>query len=146
MLFVDLPSSYSREKILKIHLLNENPEPDVDISSIALAMNCYSGSNLKNLCVAAVLAYVREEIKVAMNRAGISDITTDVSRFKDIGHALPEKLISMKIHLLNHLYTLGTMSGVEVLRSRSSSVVLTLTPNKHRPFLLPEYITVPHQV
>ncbi|KAK4988176.1 hypothetical protein LTR66_003393 [Elasticomyces elasticus] len=60
-LLVDLPIAKDREAILKIHLKGEDLDPLVDLAQLAARTQLYSGSDLKNLCVAAALACVREE-------------------------------------------------------------------------------------
>ncbi|KAK0973520.1 hypothetical protein LTR54_017327 [Friedmanniomyces endolithicus] len=60
-LLVDLPLVKDREDILGIHLKNEVLDDSVSLAKLAETTPFYSGSDLKNLCVAAVLACVREE-------------------------------------------------------------------------------------
>ncbi|KFZ03537.1 hypothetical protein V502_10866 [Pseudogymnoascus sp. VKM F-4520 (FW-2644)] len=60
-LLIDLPVEADREAILKIHLQGEELESDVDLAALAANTPFYSGSDLKNLSVAAALACVREE-------------------------------------------------------------------------------------
>lgn len=68
-LLVDLPVEKDREAILRIHLKSELVDPDVSISDLASQTPFYSGSDLKNLCVAAALACVREEFDTAASHA-----------------------------------------------------------------------------
>ncbi len=60
-LLVDLPVEKDREAILRIHLKDEVLDPSVSLSDLAKKTTFYSGSDLKNLSVAAALACVREE-------------------------------------------------------------------------------------
>ncbi|KAL9081465.1 MAG: hypothetical protein Q9157_000023 [Trypethelium eluteriae] len=60
-LLVDLPVQQDREAILRIHLRDEILDPDVKLTDLAKRTPLYSGSDLKNLCVAAALACVRDE-------------------------------------------------------------------------------------
>lgn len=69
-LLVDLPTESDRLEILKIHLRNENLSSDVDLASLAKLTPFYSGSDLKNLCVAAALNAVREENLLAKQHTG----------------------------------------------------------------------------
>ena len=64
-LLVDLPVEKDREAILKIHLKDEVLDPEVSLSQLASQTPFYSGSDLKNLAVAAALACVREEFDTA---------------------------------------------------------------------------------
>ncbi|KAH0543912.1 hypothetical protein FGG08_001813 [Glutinoglossum americanum] len=69
-LLVDLPTEKDRVEILKIHLKDESLDPDVSLIDIASQTNLYSGSDLKNICVAAALSCVREEIALASTQPG----------------------------------------------------------------------------
>lgn len=60
-LLVDLPVEKDREAILKIHLKDEILDPSVSVAKLAKDTPFYSGSDLKNVSVAAALACVREE-------------------------------------------------------------------------------------
>ncbi|RKF57617.1 putative mitochondrial aaa atpase [Erysiphe neolycopersici] len=64
-LLIDLPLEKDREAILKIHLKDERLDPSVSLTTLAKMTPFYSGSDLKNLCVAAALACVHEESKMA---------------------------------------------------------------------------------
>ena len=64
-LLVDLPVEKDRENILKIHLKDELLDPAVSLSHLASQTPFYSGSDLKNVAVAAALACVREEFDTA---------------------------------------------------------------------------------
>lgn len=60
-LLVDLPIAKDRESILGIHLKGETFDSTVSLTKLADQTPLYSGSDLKNLSVAAALAAVREE-------------------------------------------------------------------------------------
>lgn len=60
-LLVDLPVAKDRESILGIHTRFESLAPGVSLSKLAEQTPLYSGSDLKNVVVAAALAAVREE-------------------------------------------------------------------------------------
>ncbi|KFY13922.1 hypothetical protein V491_06213 [Pseudogymnoascus sp. VKM F-3775] len=68
-LLIDLPVEADREAILKIHLKGEELEDSVDLAALAANTPFYSGSDLKNLSVAAALACVREENLTAIAAA-----------------------------------------------------------------------------
>ncbi|OJD31848.1 mitochondrial aaa [Diplodia corticola] len=63
-LLVDLPTQKDRESILRIHLKDEQLDPGIRLDQLAKDTPFYSGSDLKNLCVAAALNCVREENEV----------------------------------------------------------------------------------
>ena len=69
-LLVDLPTEQDRFEILKIHLKDEALAEDVDLRKLASKSPFYSGSDLKNLAVAAALNCVREENELAKQHAG----------------------------------------------------------------------------
>jgi SpoVK/Ycf46/Vps4 family AAA+-type ATPase len=69
-LLVDLPTENDRLEILKIHLRDETLAEDVNLADLAAKTPFYSGSDLKNLAVAAALNCVREENEQAKNHTG----------------------------------------------------------------------------
>lgn len=64
-ILVDLPTEQDRFEILKIHLRQEDLAEDVNMADIAKKTPFYSGSDLKNVAVAAALNAVREEHEAA---------------------------------------------------------------------------------
>ncbi|KAJ6997202.1 hypothetical protein NC653_013696 [Populus alba x Populus x berolinensis] len=60
IILVDLPDAENRMKILRIILNRENLEPDFQFDKLANATEGYSGSDLKNLCIAAAYRPVEE--------------------------------------------------------------------------------------
>ncbi|KAH8677535.1 hypothetical protein BX600DRAFT_450062 [Xylariales sp. PMI_506] len=63
-ILVDLPLEIDRAAILRIHLKGEILDEDVSIEQIAKQTPLYSGSDLKNVCVAAAMAAVKEELEL----------------------------------------------------------------------------------
>ncbi|KAI0100715.1 AAA-domain-containing protein [Hypoxylon sp. NC0597] len=64
-LLIDLPLEADRAAILRIHLKDELlDEETVSIDDIAKRTPLYSGSDLKNVCVAAAMAAVKEELEL----------------------------------------------------------------------------------
>ncbi|XP_038983219.1 uncharacterized protein LOC120111017 isoform X2 [Phoenix dactylifera] len=59
-IYVDLPDAENRMKILRIFLSQENLEPGFRHDELANATEGYSGSDLKNLCIAAAYRPVQE--------------------------------------------------------------------------------------
>ena len=78
-LLVDLPTKEDREAILKIHLKDEILDTDVSLSDLADKTPFYSGSDLKNLSVAAALACVKAENEAAAAVAGAVPLTNPTS-------------------------------------------------------------------
>ncbi|KAJ2358369.1 hypothetical protein GGF43_000848, partial [Coemansia sp. RSA 2618] len=62
-ILVDLPSEADRAKILEIHLHGEDLDADVDLQKLAARTQGFSGSDLKNMCVAAAQAVLRERVR-----------------------------------------------------------------------------------
>jgi SpoVK/Ycf46/Vps4 family AAA+-type ATPase len=69
-LLVDLPVEKDREAILKIHLKDEILDESVSLAALSKNTLYYSGSDLKNISVAAAFACIREENEVAAKHAG----------------------------------------------------------------------------
>ncbi|KAH6683085.1 Mus7/MMS22 family-domain-containing protein [Halenospora varia] len=85
-LLVDLPVEKDREAILKIHLKDEILDDSISLAKLAKDTPFYSGSDLKNLSVAAALACIREENEIAAKHTG------------DEPHVYPEKRTLSKKH------------------------------------------------
>ena len=85
-LLVDLPVEKDREAILKIHLKEEVLDESVSLAILAKNTPYYSGSDLKNVSVAAAYACIREENEVAAKHTG------------DEPYVYPKKRILMKRH------------------------------------------------
>jgi SpoVK/Ycf46/Vps4 family AAA+-type ATPase len=62
-----LPSEEARLKILQVHLEGEELD-SVDLAAIAKQTNLYSGSDLKNMCVAAALYRIKEDLLIAATK------------------------------------------------------------------------------
>ncbi|XP_062222012.1 uncharacterized protein LOC133921230 isoform X3 [Phragmites australis] len=69
---VDLPDAQNRMKILKILLAKEKLESDFKFDELANATEGYSGSDLKNLCVAAAYRPVHELLEEE-KKGGVSN-------------------------------------------------------------------------
>ncbi|XP_038898050.1 uncharacterized protein LOC120085874 isoform X2 [Benincasa hispida] len=74
-IYVDLPDAANRMKILKIFLAQENIVPDFQFEELANATEGYSGSDLKNLCIAAAYRPVQELLEEE-NQGGQKDSAT----------------------------------------------------------------------
>jgi SpoVK/Ycf46/Vps4 family AAA+-type ATPase len=62
-LLIDLPDQKNRLKILQVILKDEDVEPGLDLEEIASMTEGFSGSDLKNFCVAAAYRPIRELLK-----------------------------------------------------------------------------------
>ncbi|CAO2812763.1 unnamed protein product [Amaranthus hypochondriacus] len=74
-IYVDLPDVENRMKILKIFLAQENLEPNFRFDELANVTEGYSGSDLKNLCIAAAYRPVQELLEEE-NKAGKNDTSS----------------------------------------------------------------------
>ena len=85
-LLVDLPTEKDRESILEIHLRGELLDDSVSLSDLAKNTPFYSGSDLKNLSVAAALACIREENAMAAQHIGEEPYTYPEKRLLSKSH------------------------------------------------------------
>lgn len=63
ILFVDLPTERDRFDILQIHTRKMTLDMDVDLETIAIDTDCFSGAELENVCREAALHALRESIE-----------------------------------------------------------------------------------
>ncbi|KIM85875.1 hypothetical protein PILCRDRAFT_328379 [Piloderma croceum F 1598] len=61
-MMVDLPGTKERKQILNLFLSNEKLDKDVNLGRIASQTPYCSGSDLKNLCVSAAMASVKDAV------------------------------------------------------------------------------------
>ncbi|KJZ78864.1 hypothetical protein HIM_01637 [Hirsutella minnesotensis 3608] len=69
-ILVDLPLKDDRAAIMHLLLKGETLDPSVDIPRYAEMTRLYSGSDLKNMCVAAAMSAVEEENAAAAKHTG----------------------------------------------------------------------------
>jgi DNA polymerase III delta prime subunit len=87
-MLVDLPLQPEREAILRILLREETlDEATVSLQSLATETDLYSGSDLKNLCVAAAMDAVKEEMRAYAAAGSPKE-----------GYIWPEKRVLTKKH------------------------------------------------
>ncbi|MCO5553063.1 hypothetical protein L7F22_006584 [Adiantum nelumboides] len=72
-IFIDLPNAINREKILHKLLLEEDLSKDFDFGNLAAQTEGFSGSDLKNLCVAAAYRPIQEFLEA--EKQGSKDYT-----------------------------------------------------------------------
>ncbi|KAG4386672.1 hypothetical protein GLYMA_11G101600v4 [Glycine max] len=77
-IYVDLPDAENRMKILRIFLAQENLNSDFQFDKLANLTDGYSGSDLKNLCIAAAYRPVQELLEE--EKKGASNDTTSILR------------------------------------------------------------------
>ncbi|CAK9163415.1 unnamed protein product [Ilex paraguariensis] len=65
-IYVDLPDAENRLKILKIILAEENLQSGFQFEHLSNETEGYSGSDLKNLCIAAAYRPVQELLEIKM--------------------------------------------------------------------------------
>lgn len=69
-LLVELPLEAARAAILRIHLKDETLDEAVSVEELARRTPLYSGSDLKNVCVAAAMSAVKETIEAEAAAGG----------------------------------------------------------------------------
>lgn len=79
-IYVDLPNADNRLKILKVILSQECLETDFPFEQLANATEGYSGSDLKNLCVAAAYRPVQELLVEESSEGGRADPNPPILR------------------------------------------------------------------
>jgi len=97
-ILVDLPTQTDRLEILRIHLREECLAGDVDLVDLSRRTGLYSGSDLKNLCVAVALTCVKEAQEEWVSR----------------GVRFPEKRILEKKHFEKALKEVGASVGEDM--------------------------------
>ncbi|KAI9085053.1 hypothetical protein K1719_033045 [Acacia pycnantha] len=80
-IYVDLPDAENRMKILRIFLAQENLDIDFQFNKLANLTEGYSGSDLKNLCIAAAYRPVQELLENE-KKASYSDLTPTLRPLK----------------------------------------------------------------
>ncbi|OAR03160.1 hypothetical protein LLEC1_02245 [Akanthomyces lecanii] len=106
-LLVDLPLRDDRAAILKLLLRDETLDDSVSIEDYAERTPYYSGSDLKNVCVAAAMAAVEEENEMAMKHTGPDPFEYPEKRtlrgehfenaMKQIPASISEDMLSLKM-------------------------------------------------
>lgn len=83
---IGLPNQLQREKILRLHLKNEVVEKAFDFRQLGIDTAYYSGSDLKELCRAALIIPLREHIdrvrETAATRQAENEAATETSHPK----------------------------------------------------------------
>ncbi|KAF1962742.1 AAA-domain-containing protein [Byssothecium circinans] len=97
-LLIDLPTENDRKEILKIHLRGEQLDDSVNVEALAKQTPFYSGSDLKNVAVAAALACVKEE-NVAAIAARTASRSTESPDFSNLVPPVPSSQTT-SLHLL----------------------------------------------
>jgi SpoVK/Ycf46/Vps4 family AAA+-type ATPase len=72
---VKLPGAPQREQILKVHLRDE-PLVDLNVSQLARETEGYSGSDLKELCRAALMIPLREYIEMCKEKSNEEELSS----------------------------------------------------------------------
>lgn len=69
-ILIDLPNMEARAKILQVILAKEDLEPNFDYAQLAAATEGFSGSDLRNLCIAAAHLPIRELLQKEVGSNG----------------------------------------------------------------------------
>ncbi|KAJ4813991.1 P-loop containing nucleoside triphosphate hydrolases superfamily protein [Rhynchospora pubera] len=81
-IYVDLPDAQNRMKILRIFLSKENLDPHFNLEELANATEGYSGSDLKNLCIAAAYRPVQELLEEEKKAGGVASERPSIRSLK----------------------------------------------------------------
>ncbi|KAJ2800418.1 hypothetical protein H4R20_004071 [Coemansia guatemalensis] len=108
-ILVDLPGEDDRAKILAVHLKGEELDSDVDLKALAKRSESFSGSDLKNLCVAAAQAALRERVRAEV--AASSDSADEVKDKAASGSNAQDVLSVTLIEQLKKVRRLQTAAG-----------------------------------
>ncbi|KAG9088436.1 hypothetical protein FRC07_012578, partial [Ceratobasidium sp. 392] len=134
-LLVDLPGVEAREEILKIMLKDDELGPDVSISDLARKTDRFSGSDLKNLCVAAAMDALKETVKlpwVSKRQEPKEPVTTGLS-------GLPVNKLLAKTKVASEKDSAKSES------SDDESSVQTSDPNSESPSVPSSGTTTPEE-
>jgi SpoVK/Ycf46/Vps4 family AAA+-type ATPase len=85
-LLIDLPLESDRVTILKIHLKGETLADDISVEKLAKDTPMYSGSDLKNVCVAAAMAAVKETMDAKKAWEGPGEFQWPAQRVLQLRH------------------------------------------------------------
>lgn len=93
---VGLPSREARRQILGVILVGQALAPDVDLESIAESTEGFTGADLRQLCVAAAMRPVREEIdRGVVQETSLDDNALENELGPGGGDALGDSLLSI---------------------------------------------------
>ncbi|OIW05626.1 hypothetical protein TanjilG_23412 [Lupinus angustifolius] len=121
-IYVDLPDAENRMKILRIVLAQENLVPSFEYDKLAKLTEGYSGSDLKNLCIAAAYRPVQELIEE--EKKGISNGTPSVLRPLNVDDFVESKAkvgpsVAYDATSMNELRKWNDMYGEDGSRTKS---------------------------
>jgi SpoVK/Ycf46/Vps4 family AAA+-type ATPase len=107
-LLVDLPVEKDREAILKIHLKDEVLDSSVSLAALAKDTPFYSGSDLKNVSVAAAMACIRDENEVASKHTGEEPYVYPAKRTL-MKHHFEKALLEISASISDEMSTLSAI-------------------------------------
>ncbi|CAL0334216.1 unnamed protein product [Lupinus luteus] len=122
-IYVDLPDAENRMKILRIVLAQENLVPGFEYDKLAKLTEGYSGSDLKNLCIAAAYRPVQELIEE--EKKGFSNGTPSLLRPLNVDDFVESKAkvgpsVAYDATSMNELRKWNDMYGEDGSRTKSS--------------------------
>jgi SpoVK/Ycf46/Vps4 family AAA+-type ATPase len=105
-ILVDLPLQPDREAIISLLLKDEQLDDSISLADLSSKTSLYSGSDLKNLCVAAAMAAVQEENEEAAKHSYSTPYVYPVKRtlqkrhfdkaLREIGASISEDMDTLK--------------------------------------------------
>jgi SpoVK/Ycf46/Vps4 family AAA+-type ATPase len=132
-ILVDLPLEVDRVAIFKIHLKGEMLDDSVSMEKLAKQTPLYSGSDIKNVCVAAAMAAVKEEIEASEKHAGLEPYVWPEKRILNVRHfdkALAEipASVSEDMSSLNAIKRFDERYGDRKLRRKKRGMGFDVVP------------------
>jgi len=108
-MMVDLPGAKEREQILGLFLRDEKLDKDINLGSIASRTLYYSGSDLKNLCVSAAMASVKDA--VGWTSMMPPKDNTDIIETPAVADGVESKIQTRTITLAHFMHALDEVSA-----------------------------------
>ena len=78
-----MPEEEARKKILESQLKHEVLDDSVDLTEIAKKTKMYSGSDLKNVCVSAAIARVKETIVASRDPSNFGQVIENIEDWSE---------------------------------------------------------------
>lgn len=112
---VDLPDAKSREEILSVTLAGNRLAPDVNLTQLALQLEGYSGSDIKEVCREAVMKISHER---ASEEEGLIEKPDELNDIDSLDAEVPLRPVSMGdfISAIKKLKASVDSSGAETSR------------------------------
>ena len=103
-----MPEEEARKKILESQLKHEVLDDSVDLTEIAKKTKMYSGSDLKNVCVSAAIARVKESIVASRDPSNFGQVIENIEDWSEyLGKSSAADEIVKMMSLKNEHFEIG---------------------------------------